>query len=307
MSCSTQCEKQIIVPNTSILYCSEKCRKQDTRRPTSINLTPSSCSPYSYTWTTPPLGSPHMNQTSYFEGAPMKNYVTPSSPTPPRSTPFFGDEMVPIPPVGDSALATVSGPRSTLQRSHSTGHSSGYSPTDSTPSSPISSYSNIYSPPRGRGHQLRAVTCTSGHSNPNTPGSPYGNAYPRPLPLHRPHSTYAASSKSIDLVTPINTDPEPVPTTITLPTSPASPTCTELLHESSWVIPKTKTEGLKTMFNFEKIRAGASPPITPAGLGRVTGTGLYHFNNYGVYRSTQMPIKEDSCAYIQGITTVLRN
>ena len=247
-----------------------------------------------------------MNQMSYFEGAPMKNYVTPSSPTPPRSTPFFGgiDEMVPIPSVGDSTSTIAPGPRPTLQRSFSSG---GYSPTDNTPSSPSSTYSNIYNPARGRPSLYRASTSGPGDSSPNSPGTPYANTYQRPLPpLHR-HSSYSGSSKSIDLVTPINTEPEPAPAPTAVPQlPPASPTCTELLYESSWIIPKTKMDGssIKTMFNFEKIR-GASPTVTPMGLARVTATGMYNYNPYAAYRSTQMPIRED--AYMQGITTVLRN
>ncbi|KAF8458436.1 hypothetical protein BGX38DRAFT_1138889 [Terfezia claveryi] len=300
------CEKQIIVPNSTILYCSEKCRKQDQKRPTSINLASTSC-PSLNNLITPPLSSSHMNQMSYFEGAPMKNYVTPSSPTPQRSTPFFGGmgEIVPLPPVGDLSSTTASGPRpSTLQRSFSSG---GYSPTDSTPSSPSATYSNIYNPARGRPNHYQTFTSGSGDSSPTSPGTPYSNTYQRPRPqLHR-HSTYSASSKSIDLVTPINTEPEPAPApTAALQSPPASPTCTELLYESSWVIPKSKMDGssIKTMFNFEKIR-GSSPTVTPVGLARVTATGMYNYNPYAAYRSTQMPIRED--AYMQGITTVLRN
>jgi len=304
---SPHCEKQIIVPNTTILYCSEKCRKQDQKRPTSINLASTSCPSFN-NLITPPLSSPHMNQMSYFEGAPMKNYVTPSSPTPQRSTPFFGgiDEIVPIPSVGDSFSAAASGPRSsTLQRSFSSG---GYSPTDSsTPSSPSATYSNIYNPARGRPNHYKTFTSGSGDSSPTSPGTPYANTYQRTRPqLHR-HSTYSASSKSIDLVTPIHTEPEPAPaSTAALQSPPTSPTCTELLYESSWIIPKTKMDGssIKTMFNFEKIR-GASPTVTPVGLARVTATGMYNYNPYTAYRSTQMPIRED--AYMQGITTVLRN
>lgn len=300
------------MPNTTILYCSESCRKQDTKRPTSINLASTSCPSFNNNWTTPPITSPQMNQMSYFEGAPMKNYVTPSSPTPPRTAPFFGgiDELVPIPPVGESAFTVASGPRSsTLQRSYSSGYSSGgYSPIDSTPSSPSNTYSNIYNPARGRG-TLSRTNSSSGNNSPTSPGTPYANTYQRPLPpLHRPHSTYASSSKSIDLVTPINTAPvqPPAPTRIPAQTPPTSPTCTELLYESSWIIPKSKKDGssIKTMFNFEKIR-GASPTVTPVGLARVTATGMYNYNPYAAYRSTQMPIREDS--YMQGITTVLRN
>lgn len=236
----------------------------------------------------------------------MKNIVTPSSPTPQRLTPVFGgiDEMVPIPSVGEST-STGSGPRSSgLQRSFSSGYSSGgYSPIDSTPSSPTSTYSNIYNPARGRGNQFRSMTGGSGTSSPTSPGPTYQRPSP---PLLRTHSTYSASSKSIDLVTPINTEPEPAPAKHTAPQSPSSPTCSELLYESTWIIPKSNKmdgTGLKTMFNFDKIR-GASPisPIIPP---RVTATGMYNYNPYAGYRSTQMPIRED--AYMQGITTVLRN
>ena len=241
----------------------------------------------------------------------MKNYVTPSSPTPPRSTPStpVGGELVPI-PWATPAVAGGSRPGG-LQRSYSSGpYSSGpYSPGDNTPSSPTSPYSNIYNPARGRGSHLRSFTGVSGNIAPTAGSTPYHH---RPLPpLHKPHSTYSFSPKSIDLVTPISPAQEQPPVPISggsnTPTrAPSAPTCAELLGENSWVIPITKSAEkgtMKTMFNFEKIRSGASPMV------RVTSYGGFvsGMNPYGAMRSTQMPLREDAYGHMQGITTVMRN
>ncbi|KAF8454630.1 hypothetical protein BDZ91DRAFT_558750 [Kalaharituber pfeilii] len=305
----THCEKQIIVPNNSILYCSEKCRKLDNKRPASICLASTSCPSFeNNNWMTPPLTPSYSNQLSYFEGVPMKNYVTPSSPTPPRSTPAFEDRAPFAEPL---SIATTSGPRPTsLQRSFSSG---GYSPVDSTPSSPTGTYSNIYNPARGRGHHFRSFT--GGPANPTSPTSPYANAYQRPLPpLHKSYSSYSSSPRSIDLVTPISPVQElPPPQTGGSNNSSskesASPTCAELLYEKSWVLPEAKTGPMKTMFNFDKIRGDSTVPHI--GFAKVTALGSGFgggITRYGVLRTTQMPIREDAYGNLQGMmTTVLRN
>ncbi|KAI5811230.1 hypothetical protein DFH27DRAFT_16792 [Peziza echinospora] len=342
------CEKQIVVPNTTILYCSEKCRKLDKCRPTSISLASTSCPVFppneqQSSWPTPPLTpSQHATMHSYFEGPPMKNYVTPSSPTPPRSTPTFeynhgmmsppAQEFVPVMP---TTPASHSARPTALQRSFSSG---GYSPTDpATPSSPTTPYSNIYNPSRGRGtHHFRTFTSSGGSAATAGPGGPataFANTYQRPLPpLHRPYSMYSSSPRSIDLVTPISpTLPPAPPTSSGLARSASSsgsssggssgnssPTCAELLYEHSWIIPTSSTSSnssseaggpvkIKTMFNFEKIRGQATAATmsrTASGGAFVNGMGGY---GYGGMRTTQMPRDEGYGVPMQGMVTVLRN
>ncbi|GME33467.1 Life-span regulatory factor [Neofusicoccum parvum] len=63
----TVCEKQIIVPNNSILYCSESCRKKDNTK--TITFEPS------------PPPTPYFHRFSFDDVSPSRDIVPPRSPT----------------------------------------------------------------------------------------------------------------------------------------------------------------------------------------------------------------------------------
>ncbi|KAF2477557.1 uncharacterized protein BDR25DRAFT_2008 [Lindgomyces ingoldianus] len=67
----TTCEKQIIVPNNSVLYCSESCRTKDNEKAISCSIDPS------------PPSTPFANFS--FEDFHFRDIVPPRSPTAPRS------------------------------------------------------------------------------------------------------------------------------------------------------------------------------------------------------------------------------
>ncbi|KAG0138851.1 hypothetical protein HOY82DRAFT_6849 [Tuber indicum] len=124
------CENQIVVPNTKILYCSEKCRRKDQSKPPPLSPTLASA-PFHYA--PPPSHIP----------APSRNYVEPSMPTAPRALPtppspqlhpvYFPPEPAPLP-----------------------------SPT-SLPSSP----SSMYAPPRRP--PIRTASTSQYHTRPLPP------------------------------------------------------------------------------------------------------------------------------------------
>ncbi|KAJ5179893.1 hypothetical protein N7492_003103 [Penicillium capsulatum] len=72
------CERQITVPNTSLLYCSESCRRRDSCKPLSASL-PSMSSMSSSMSTTPPTSPPPSPRTIV---APMTPTRVPTNPIP---------------------------------------------------------------------------------------------------------------------------------------------------------------------------------------------------------------------------------
>ncbi|KAL0632001.1 hypothetical protein Q9L58_009127 [Maublancomyces gigas] len=246
------CEKQIIVPNTSILYCSEKCRRKDQAKPPPIPIGSSSL-PSTSGWPTPPL-TPYGDEFS--QGPPRKNYVEPLSPTPPRSVPVE-TEYASSPPI------SIVG-RDRNQYHHY--RSGTTSPVDSQPSSPTNN-SNIYMPTRRPTH-LRtltggSITSFSGNSSNNPPTQYQLHQHSqRPLPpLHHPVS-YSSSPRSIDLVTPYLLQNHP-PRLERNPSSHGSSSSSSSSDEDSNYEKKhtlptaevvARVGNLKTLFNFDAIR-----------------------------------------------------
>lgn len=249
MRSSAHCEQQIIVPNTSILYCSEKCRRKDQAKPPPIQLSPSS---FSFSnWITPPL-TPFAHD--MHDGPPPKNYVEPFSPTPPRSVPGEGGNAE----HSTTRPITIAG--TACPESHYFSPRSGQiSPVDSLASSPTNS-SNIYCPPRRPMH-LRSLTGSSLASISSTAAqttapSQYQLHQQRPLPpLHNPVSC-SSSPRSIELVTPSymlerNCVSEGAsPPDMAYPKKPTLPTA-----EFS-----SQVGSLKTLFNFDAIRGRPTHP-----------------------------------------------
>lgn len=178
---------------------------------------------------------------------PIKNYVEPFSPTPPRSVPL--DEYTPYgsQPISIDAGWKYQKPRSGL-----------ISPTESQAGSPINT-SNLYMPSRGRPNHMRSMTSGSTVSTVSTHSAVGSNSQyhinsQRPLPpLHHPQS-YSSSPRSIDLVTPF----------LSAAQSPRSDASTnydsgsELQYEKKSTLPTAGMPGhgssLKMLFNFEAIR-----------------------------------------------------
>lgn len=215
----TTCEKQIIVPSNSVLYCSESCRKRDNEK---SFMFPSDISPTTTIFTNIPFDIGH------------RDIVPPRSPTHPkskRSSCAFSDS-------DDNMLSGD-------ERSH-------------YPDSEASRYlrhfqSSTYSgettvrPQRPRFNRASTsqVTFSAAPSLSHTPASSVSYSLPytpstRPLPPRtNPHAS-SYSSKSIDLVTPwhnASTAP-PSPPQYSLKAAPVSMTSTstiegEILYEKS--------------------------------------------------------------------------
>ncbi|CAO2651535.1 Nn.00g041050.m01.CDS01 [Neocucurbitaria sp. VM-36] len=193
----TVCEKQIIVPSNSVLYCSESCRKKDTEK----SLT------YSYEHYSPPT-TPFANLS--FEDFTFRDIVPQRSPTQPeskRSSCAFSD------------ISSDDNPTSSDEKSQ-------YS--DSDASRYLRSFQSSIahgadtvraSRPRYTRASTSQVSFSAAPSLSHTPASsasfslPYTPAYvpstSRPLPPRvKPHSS-SYGSKSIDLVTPLTAKSSP--------------------------------------------------------------------------------------------------
>ena len=220
---SAHCEKQIVVPNTSILFCSEKCKRKDQARPPPLPIPEGSSfampcynSPYGFT---PPHSQEFLDPPSS-----TRNYVQPFSPTRPARP----DDCALAGPMASMTLNTNHTPAPTRPNSTSptattipSSFSSTTTTTTTTTGTSPANTSNIYHPPR-RPHHLRSATSgsiatTSSlqlHSNSPVPVPSqyqYGQQQ-RPLPpLHRPSHPFSSSSspRSIDLVTPLMTPVSP--------------------------------------------------------------------------------------------------
>ncbi|KAI9737045.1 MAG: hypothetical protein M1834_000635 [Cirrosporium novae-zelandiae] len=186
--CAT-CEKQIVVPNSSMLYCSESCRKKDSAKPITYPMASptSTYSPFDpdTTCTTPP-----------------RNVVTPRSPTTPvtRIPPQLHDFKQDLDPTEwKPKVVGRTGNSEALQYlskyHHSTSslnNAGGVAPQRHLfARSSTTSMAGLVTPP---------LTTASTASSSLSTSPPYSFAM-RPLaPRHNPFSYYAA--KSIDLVTP---------------------------------------------------------------------------------------------------------
>ncbi|KAI5848314.1 hypothetical protein BZA05DRAFT_94418 [Tricharina praecox] len=256
------CEKQIVVPNTSILFCSEKCKRKDEAK--------SPGQGYSYTsfGMTPPYSADPIEGT-----APSRNYVQPLSPT--RPVRGFDEDSL--------SRSMVSMNINTYTPESSRPNSGTTSPVDCTPGSPTGSTnsSNIYQPPR-RPQHLRAMTSgaistlssisTTSHAVPVPTQYQYGGQQ-RPLPpLHRPHP-FSTSPRSIDLVTPYMSGPvspraEPITTQYRRSSHHGEDERAHRERKNSDVAAAaaaTAPRGsLRTLFNFDAIRGEPYVPEAAA-------------------------------------------
>jgi len=236
------------VPNTSILFCSEKCKRKDEAK--------SPGQGYSYT----SFGMTPPHSADPVEGmAPSRNYVQPLSPTPP----VRGFEDFSLSRTMAAMNINTYTPESSRPNSGTT------SPVDCAPGSPTGSTnsSNIYQPPR-RPQHLRAMTSgsiatlgnisTTPHAVPVPTQYQYGGQQ-RPLPpLHRPHP-FSTSPRSIDLVTPYTSGPvspraEPITQRRRLSHHGEDERAHRERKTSDVAAAAAPRGNLRTLFNFDAIR-----------------------------------------------------
>ncbi|KAF3913633.1 hypothetical protein ABW21_db0203562 [Orbilia brochopaga] len=241
------CEKQIVIPNHGVLYCSEACRRRD--RDTKSTPIPISGSLPRHqqqhggfgSWNTPPL-SPRLG---YMDNTAPPNLIAPTSPTSARSIPLSRTTSSP----GDHT--SFSPPSDPIPLHRRSAYEMSY-PSMSAPSSPTNS-NGIYLPSKRPPHLPRNNTFTSAS---NLSHSPASNSFTRPLPpLHNPFSSsFSSSPRSIDLVTPISSiTSQPAGMA---PTSAATGTTSEHIYEKKAISGSTHGQGsLKKLFNFEGMRA----------------------------------------------------
>ncbi|KAI9845241.1 MAG: hypothetical protein M1837_004996 [Sclerophora amabilis] len=190
------CEKQILVPNNSILYCSESCRRKDSVKPASAIFVGDRPASFPPPHPNDPLYSPPL----YSKRA--RDIVRPASPTSPtKISPFrnSGDfENSPPDHSGAEFPSVKPGDRNTSTSSLSNGRD--YRLASSTPHHRSSNIS--YSSPFATPALTPGPTPTT---PPFTSFSSYTNST-RPLPpRHNPQfSSSGSSPRSISLVTPFN-------------------------------------------------------------------------------------------------------
>ncbi|TGZ76681.1 hypothetical protein EX30DRAFT_230820 [Ascodesmis nigricans] len=264
------CEKQIVIPNNSILYCSERCRRKDNTKPVTIpSGTPGSFSngytSFSLYSITPPL-SPFARDFP----EPTRNIVEPLSPTPP----YCDDHLHDYGACRHLGSMENNGPMETEIFS------------SSPPTSANSS--NIYAPPR-RPHHIRRGTSGSSTVS-STMGIPmptqqyqfnnhhhHHHQHHRPLPPLRKPSQSSSSPRSIELVTPYL--PITAPATIQA--------AGEIVYEKK---PAQKaphvTGNINMMFNFDAIRS--HPPSSTSQTGPTSSQSQGSNDPY--HRFAQRPI-----------------
>ncbi|OCK89407.1 uncharacterized protein K441DRAFT_667493 [Cenococcum geophilum 1.58] len=179
----TSCEKQIIVPNNSALYCSEICRKKDNEKILS----------YSSEHSPPP--TPFSNFS--FEDLPIRDIVAPRSPTAApsqRSSSAFSEASL-----EDS---TLSGDERLRRDSEASRYLRQFQSTTA-----MAETSGRQTRPRYNRSPMSMVTMSAAPSLSHTPTSSASMSMPytpsnRPLPPRsNPHSS-SYGSRSIDLVMP---------------------------------------------------------------------------------------------------------
>ncbi|KAH7374369.1 hypothetical protein BKA66DRAFT_513791 [Pyrenochaeta sp. MPI-SDFR-AT-0127] len=195
--CSTVCEKQIVVPSNSVLYCSESCRKTDSEKSLTHHYD-------HYSPPTTPFGSMSFEDLTFRDIVPQRS---PTQPESKRSSCAFSDF---------SSDDNTQSSDEKSQRSDSEAsrylrkfQASSYSTETVRP----------YRPRYSRASTSQ-VSFSTAPSLSHTPASsvsyslPYTPAYPapttsRPLPpRNNPHNS-SYGSKSIDLVTPLTAPSSP--------------------------------------------------------------------------------------------------
>ncbi|CAK4032431.1 Hypothetical predicted protein [Lecanosticta acicola] len=250
--CAT-CEKQIVTPGSSILYCSEACRKKDTSRPTSVQSIESVKSP---------SGMFNNNAASYFESHPPADILPQRSPTVLRPLSCTFSDMS----ISDSnpySLDDAASDASSRKRdSEATAYLEQF-------------YSDFARASRPRMHRAHTTTTDSSTipSLVHSPSSSYGtvasNASYRPLAnRHNPYTTSFSTNKSIDLVLPYHT------------TIPHSSSPNELMKDAS------HKSSASTLTSFRVAEAGdisyekKKSPTSRRGPDRKAEKTLKHlFNN----------------------------
>ncbi|KZF21490.1 hypothetical protein L228DRAFT_268965 [Xylona heveae TC161] len=172
----TTCEKQIVVPSSSILYCSESCRKKDT--------VSSQAGGFFAFDPSPPL-SPFSSLS--LEDPPVRDIVPQRSPTARTCPPNLYPQCAS--PPSSSSNSPKSSQESAAQQYLKLFH---YSATPYVGGYPF--------------HAANSSTATTPSLSHTTPASSYsGSSYnfsTRPLPPRHNPSISSASPRSIDLVTP---------------------------------------------------------------------------------------------------------
>ncbi|KNG48200.1 hypothetical protein DDE82_007130 [Stemphylium lycopersici] len=231
----TVCEKQIIVPSNTVLYCSESCKKKDTEK----SLT------YSYDHYSPPT-TPFANFT--FDDLAFRDIVPQRSPTQPDSK------------RSSCAFSDTSSDDNSDDRYHS--EASAYlRKFQSTPA---------YSPDTVRPYRPRynrastsQYSFSAAPSLSHTPASSVSYSLPytpatRPLPPRTKPShsgSYGANAKSIDLVTPL-----------TAPSSPKS--SPKSYSHKSPAISRTSTSTIEGEIIYAKSPV-PEPSVASGSLGRL--------------------------------------
>ncbi|KAJ9667087.1 hypothetical protein H2201_002922 [Coniosporium apollinis] len=243
------CEKQIIVPNNAILYCSESCRRKDNNKP--VVSTP-------YTSENSPPHTPFANFT--FDDLPVHNIVPQRSPTAPNihrmsSTFSEASEDEHMYSGDESRMSKDTEAARYLRQFQSQDGSSTrtWRPRYNRSSTSTAAYSTAPS-------LSHTPTSTASASLPYTPST-------RPLPLRQnPYNSYG--SRSIDLVTPFTAAPTTAPSSLrdyslksvaTAATSAGVVEAGLLYEKKSSLPPASLSQGsLKQLFRFNEMQAPPS-------------------------------------------------
>ncbi|KAF3289585.1 hypothetical protein TWF970_003354 [Orbilia oligospora] len=277
------CEKQIVIPNNGILYCSEACRRRDRGTKSNPSSAPVSGSvPLQLhggfgSCSTPPI-SPRLG---YADIAPP-NLIAPSSPTSARSIPMARTVSNPL---GDYGHVSFSPPSDPIPLHRRPAYEISY-PSISAPPSPTSS-SGVFLPSKRPHHLPRNNTFTSIPSLTNSPAAsstsshgtynPYQGNFARPLPpIRNPYAySHNSSPRSIDLVTPINSITSQPADMISM--GPPAALTEQQIYEKQAVYNQGQGQGsLKKLFNFEGMRAPPQPMMRSSPMAsRAASPGPY--------------------------------
>ncbi|OJD34883.1 life-span regulatory factor [Diplodia corticola] len=246
----TVCEKQIIVPNNSILYCSESCRKKDNTK--TITFEPS------------PPPTPY----SLYSGedfSPSRDIVPPRSPTAiPSKRLSYGYSDV-------SDDDTPEWAQEKPKESEATRYLRIFSSTDVTAQrSKRSSTSTVASTTSTAPSLSHTPTSSTSTSIPYTPAS-------RPLPRRNPHGS-SYGTRSVDLVNPFSAaHPTTAPSSLTQWSVKSGPSCKmstglaegemELFQKKVPDATSPSQGSLKQLFAFSAMQA---PPSSTASTMRPT-------------------------------------
>ncbi|KAK8191343.1 life-span regulatory factor-domain-containing protein [Phyllosticta capitalensis] len=250
----TVCEKQIIVPNNSILYCSESCRKKDNTKELSFEPSPPPT----------PYGSFFFDDTS-----PTRDILPPRSPTaaPAKRLSYgFSDASE-----DESDWHDIEKPRK--QESEATRYLRSFprSSTELDLRRPVRPSHN-----RANTAMVLPTTHSAAPSLSHTPTSTLSASMPytpsnRPLlPRRHPNST-SSRNGSIDLVNPFVTAPPTAPSSLSQTSLKCSPSCTtstgvaegelELFQKRTPTATSPGQGSLKALFAFSAMQA---PPTSSA-------------------------------------------